>query len=424
MAQKIETLKNGLRVVTSEMPHMESVSIGVWVGVGSRYETEKENGVSHFLEHILFKGSQNRTGKQISEEVEGRGGVLNAFTGEEYTCYYFKVPSIHFEKAFEILSDMFLTPAFDETEIKKEKEVVYEEINMYLDQPAQHVHELFNELLWPNQPMGRMILGTPKTLKDLTPSEIAGYKNRGYVPEKIVISVAGKVTHNAVLAEVKKYFPQDHAQPPVEYLKVHEEQSKPECVFQEKNTEQYHLCLGVRSYYRNHPNRYAQRLLSIALGENMSSRLFQEIREERGLAYDINTSVNRFYDTGFFNISAGLEKTKLTEALSVILKELEKLKNDLMDEKELERAKEYFLGQFMLSLEKTMNNMLWAGENLLCSGNIPTKEEIVQKIQAVTPQKIREVSQEIFVDKKLNMALIGPKLEKNNIVSKLHFNGH
>lgn len=418
---KTDTLPNGLRVVTSEMPHMESVSIGFWVGVGSRYETPKENGASHFLEHILFKGSKNRTGKQISEEVEGRGGILNAFTGEEYTCYYFKVPSFHFEKSFEILSDMFLYPAFDKVEINKEKEVVYEEINMYLDQPSQHVHELFNQLLWPEQPLGRMILGTQDTLSKLSPADIAGYKNSAYVPEKIVISVAGKVTHEEVMKATQQWFPANGSQPAKEYLPVTDAQTKPEALLHEKGTEQFHLCLGVRGYQRKHPKRYAQRLLSIALGENMSSRLFQEIREERGLAYDVNSSVSRFYDTGFFNVSSGLEKTKLKEAISVIFKELNKVKETQMDEAEVNRAKEYFLGQFMLSLEKTMNNMLWTGENLLCGEEIPTKEEVIKNIKAVTPKEIQEVAQEHFVNEKLNMALIGPIKNKEEILAELHF---
>ncbi len=418
---KIDALDNGLRVVTHEMPHMESVSIGFWVGTGSRYETEKENGVSHFLEHILFKGSKSRTGRQISEEIEGRGGVLNAFTGEEYTCFYFKVPSIHFEKAFEILSDMFLNPAFDETEINKEKEVVYEEINMYLDQPSQHVHELFNHLLWPNQPLGQMILGTPKTLSNLSPNDIAQYKEKTYVPNQTVVAVAGKVTHAEVMNATSQWFPQNGNQPKMNFDPSHENQSKPESLFNEKKTEQFHLCVGVRGYERNHPKRYAQRLLSIALGENMSSRLFQEIREERGLAYDVNSSVSRFYDTGFFNVSAGLEKKKLKEALVVILKEMGKIKADKMGEDELGRAKEYFIGQFMLSLEKTMNNMLWVGENLLCGDEIPEREEIIKNIKSVTAEDIQEVAQELFVNEKLNMALIGPVKSKDEIVSELHF---
>lgn len=419
---QIATLENGLRVVTTEMPLMESVSIGFWVGMGSRYEAPEENGVSHFLEHILFKGSKSRTGKQISEAIEGRGGVLNAFTGEEYTCYYFKVPSIHFEKSFEILADMFLHPAFDEAEIKKEKEVVYEEINMYLDQPAQQVHELFNELLWPNQPLGRMILGTQKTLSQLFPQAIAEYKTKGYVPQKTVISVAGKVTHEMVLRVTKKWFPaKESGKPTVLYQQAFETQQKPEALFHEKKTEQFHLCLGVRGYERKHPKRYAQRLLSIALGENMSSRLFQQIREERGLAYDINCSVSRFYDAGFFNVSAGLEKTKLKEAITLILKELKKIKEEKMSEEELTRAKEYFLGQFLLSLEKTMNNMLWAGENLLCSDEIPSREAVLKNIQSVTPEQIQDVAQELFINEKLNLALIGPVKNKEEILSELHF---
>jgi len=418
---KITILDNGLRVITCEMPHMESVSIGVWVGVGSRYETEEQSGVSHFLEHILFKGTKTRTGKEISEEVEGRGGSLNAFTGEEYTCYYFKVPGHHFKKGFEILSDMFLNPSLDEEEIKKEKEVVFEEINMYLDQPAQHVHELFNELLWPEQPLGRMILGSPETLKKLSPKSIADYKNWGYIPPKTVIAVAGKVTHDQVIEETKRHFPSDGAKEIPTFKAVIESQKKPEAKLLEKGTEQFHLCVGLRAYPREHPHRYAQRLLSIALGENMSSRLFQEIREERGLAYDIHSSVSRYHDTGLFTVSAGLEKKKLKDALAVILKEMGKIKENLISDEELRRAKEYYIGQLVLGLEKTMNSMLWVGENFVCSDQVLTKEEVIEKIQEVDCEQIRNVAQELFTDERLNLSLIGPIKDKNDILSELHF---
>lgn len=418
---KITILDNGLRVITCEMPHMESVSIGIWVGVGSRYETERQSGVSHFLEHILFKGTRNRTGKEISQEIEGRGGALNAFTGEEYTCYYFKVPGHHFNKAFEILSDMYLNPAFDKEEIRKEKEVVYEEINMYVDQPSQHVHDIFNQLLWPDQPLGRMILGSQETLKALSPDDIAGYKNQGYIPQKTVIAVAGKVTHENVIEETKKYFSMDAGAEFPAFKPVLESQKKPEATFLEKKTEQFHLCLGVRSYPREHPERYAQRLLSIALGENMSSRLFQEIREQRGLAYDIHSSVSRYYDTGIFTVSAGLEKKKLLDAVKVILKQLGKLKKELLSEEELNRAKEYYIGQLEIGLEKTMNNMLWLGENLLCADKVLTKEEVIEKIQEVNVEQVRHVAQELFVNSKLNLSLIGPVKNRDEILSELHF---
>lgn len=418
---KITILDNGLRVITCEMPHMESVSIGVWVGVGSRYETEEQSGVSHFLEHILFKGTKNRTGKEISEEIEGRGGALNAFTGEEYTCYYFKVPGHHFNKGFEILSDMFLNPSLDEEEINKEKEVVFEEINMYLDQPAQHVHELFNELLWPEQPLGRMILGSPETLKKLSPQSIADYKNWGYIPQKTVIAVAGRVTHDQVIEETKRHFPSDGAKEIPTFKAVIENQKKPEAKLLEKGTEQFHLCVGLRAYPREHPHRYAQRLLSIALGENMSSRLFQEIREERGLAYDIHSSVSRYYDTGLFTVSAGLEKKKLKDALVVILKEMSKIKENLISDEELGRAKEYYIGQLVLGLEKTMNSMLWVGENFVCSDQVLTKEEVIEKIQEVDREQVRKVAQELFTDERLNLSLIGPIKDKNDILSELHF---
>jgi len=316
---------------------------------------------------------------------------------------------------------MFLNPSLDEEEIKKEKEVVFEEINMYLDQPAQHVHELFNELLWPDQPLGRMILGSPETLKKLSPQSIADYKNWSYIPPKTVIAVAGKVTHDQVIEETKRHFPSDGAKEIPTFKAVIENQKKPEAKLLEKGTEQFHLCVGLRAYPREHPHRYAQRLLSIALGENMSSRLFQEIREERGLAYDIHSSVSRYYDTGLFTVSAGLEKKKLKDALAVILKEMGKIKENLISDEELRRAKEYYIGQLVLGLEKTMNSMLWVGENFVCSDQVLTKEEVIEKIQEVDVEQIRNVAQELFTDERLNLSLIGPIKDKNDILSELHF---
>lgn len=418
---KITILDNQLRIITCEMPHMESVAMGIWVGVGSRYETFEKSGISHFIEHLLFKGTAKRTGKEISQEIEGRGGILNAFTGEEYTCYYFKVSGKHFAHAFEILCDMYVNPAFSEEEIQKEREVILEEIRMYLDQPAQHVQELFSELLWPKHPLGKLIIGTPESLAAIQRPDICEHKNRYYIPQKTVIAVAGKITHEEVVEATKQHIQTAPSNEIPSFQAVAEDQKKPEATFYEKETEQFHVCLGVRSYPREHQDRYALRLLSTLLGENMSSRLFQEVREKHGLAYDIHSSTSRFYDTGSFTVSAGVEKKKLKKALAVILSELGKFKKDSVSDEELIRAKEYCVGQLVLGLEKTMNNMLWVGENLLCSDKVMTMQEMIDKIQEVDVAQIRKVAQDIFVNSKLNLALIGPVKNKSELLSELHF---
>lgn len=407
--KQISTHESGVRVVTYEMPYMNSVSVGIWVGTGGRNEQDDISGISHFIEHLLFKGTQKRNNVEISQAIEGLGGVLNAFTGEEYTCYLAKVLSEYFDVTFDVLWDMVTNTVFSDKDIEKEKSVIKEEINMYLDLPGQYVHDLLNNLMWPNQPLGRILIGTEQTVDALNNDSIVAYKNQYYQPSNIVIAVAGDIKHDAVYNTVLSYlnvYSSNEDIPPVE--PVREDQHSPESFVMQKDTEQTHLALGIRAYPRNHKDRYILKVLNTILGENMSSRLFQTIREDHGLAYSIHSSIERFRDTGALVISAGVEERNLIKCIELIMSELLKLKTQLVSDDELKRAKKYCVGQLSLGLEKTMNIMIWLGENLLCTGDVKEIDEILEGIKQVTATDIQRVCETLFVDQRLNLAVIGP----------------
>lgn len=406
---QISTHPNGLRLITYHMPHMNSASIGIWVGAGGRNETNELSGMSHFIEHLVFKGTKKREGNEISQAIEGLGGVLNAFTGEEYTCYYSKVLSEYFPVTFDVLWDMVINTYFVNDNIEKEKLVVKEEINMYYDLPAQYVHDLLNEILWPDQPLGKMLIGTVETIDGLTNDKILGYKNEYYKLNNIVVAVAGKNTHDEVKDIVFKYMDEYSSQskPPVASAVI-ENQQKPICLVSKKDTEQVHLAIGVRAFHREHEDKYALKVLNTIFGENMSSRLFQVIREKHGLAYSIHSSIDRFKDTGSLTISAGTEEQKLNKMLELIIQEMDNLKKNPVTLDELDRAKKYLVGQLSLGLEKTMNIMMWLGESILCENKVTDIDEILNRIRQVTIDDIQRISNVLFQNNRLNLAIIGP----------------
>ena len=405
---RVAKLPSGLRIITLEMPAMESVSLGIWVGAGGRYEKLRLNGVSHFLEHLLFKGTTRRSARQLSESIESVGGSLNGFTGEEYTCYTAKVLRRDLRRAADVLFDMYLHASLRPEDVERERTVIREEINMYLDIPQQHVSDLFNAVLWPGQPLGRPLVGTAKTVGALMPENLIDYRARHYVPGNTVVAAAGKVAHEDLVGIVERLSPRAGARPVPRFSLAAEVQRRPAFLLCDKKTEQTHLCVGVRGYRREHPDRYALHLLSIALGENMSSRLFQRVRERHGLAYAINSAVVRYRDTGAFSVYAGVENGKFLRALSLILKELAAVRDRGLRPIELARAKEYWIGQFSMELEKTDRNMVGIGEALLLTGRVLTKEEILSNIATVTVDDVQRVARDIFRDGRLNLAAIGP----------------
>ena len=412
------TLDNGLRIVTYSMPKMRSVSMGVWVRIGARYETFQNKGIAHYLEHMVFKGTKNYSCRQLKESIEGVGGSLNGFTSEEATCYLAKLPHQHLPMASDILFDMVMNPVISSSDTEKERAVILEEIKMYQDLPQSRVYDLLDGLLWPKQVLGMSVLGVPESVSNITREDISGFRKRYYTSSNIVVSAAGSFSHKDIVHWIKEKFRSVSVGQRNDFLRAHQAQKRPQLDILAKDTEQTHLALGFHSYRKDHPLRYALDLLHIIMGANMSSRLFNEIRENKGLAYEIGTAVKRYSDTGLFLIHAGINNNKVLEAIKLILKELKDITDKLVSFDELRRAKEFALGQLMLSLEDTMDNMLWIGESVVSLDKVYSLKEIIKGIQTVSRKDIRIVSQEIIKGEHLNLAVIGPVKKNKNLILK------
>ncbi len=407
------TLPNGLRIVALPMKERLSVAIGIWVGIGGRHETNPESGVSHFLEHIVFKGTHTRSAKDIKESIEGAGGSLNAFTSEEYTCFLAKTSSRHFDNAFDVLADMVLNATITEVDVTKERTVILEEIKMTQDQPANLVEELLSELVWPNHSLGRPLAGTLESVGALTVPQIRGYRDRYYRPSRITVVAAGDIQMKHLVELSHGRFgsiAKGSATPKSDRFRCH--QTKPAVKLFHKDTAETHLALAVHALPKSHPDECAMDVLSILLGGNMSSRLFHEVREERGLAYDIGSSVRKYNETGIFGVEAGVDGTKFLEATKVILSELHRVTSELVKPGELQRAKDFYLGQLELGLENSMNQMLWAGESMMTTGKVRNVAEVQAKVSRVQLHDLRRVARHLFRDKHLNLAVVGPDTRK------------
>ncbi len=404
----VTRLPNGLTVATAEMPHMASVSLGLWAAVGSRAETAAQNGTAHFIEHMLFKGTQHRSAKKISQDVEGVGGYLNAFTAEENTCFYSRARHDRFAELLDVLADMYLHSVFAPVELGKERKVINEEIAMYMDQPAQRVQELLNEILWPDQPLGRPITGTHRSIEPLNRATLLSFLRAHYGTSSTLITAAGRVRHAEVVRAVKRIAPRfPDGKRPV-FAPADDRQSAPRVRLLSKKTEQTQLALGIRTCSRHDDRRHALRLLNVILGENMSSRLFQIVREDRGLAYSIYSTTSFFDDVGDLVITAGLEADKLPQVLKLIVRELRRLKETPPTAGELRRARDYLMGQLDLSLESTEHQMTWIGEQLLGYGQIIPPEAVKARYAAVTAAQIRAAARDFFRPDRLNLALVSP----------------
>ncbi len=414
-------LDNGLKVVTYNMPRMQSVALGIWIKVGSRYEADESRGIAHYLEHLLFKGSKKYSCHKIKESIEGVGGSLNGFTTEELSCYMVKLPSCYLSLSLNILSDMVLNPDLLPKELEKERTVILEEIKMYKDQPQNYVHELLDELLWPKQPLGQGILGTYEVISKIQKDQILRFHREFYAPNNIIISAAGLLDHKQLVKSVGKIFLSSKEKKINSFLAAQEKQKQPQLRVFHKDTEQTHLALGFHGFKRGHPQRHVLGILHTILGANMSSRLFNELREKRGLAYEIGTQVRCFYDTGVFLVHAGIDNNRVIVALNIILKELKKIKDKMVNNNEFRRAKEFYLGQLMLALEDTMDHMLWIGETTATLDKTYSFEDIVKEVGKIKKDDIRMVAKQIFKDSKLNLALIGPLKDKEgSIYNRLH----
>jgi len=416
---QVARLDNRLQVATAVMPSMQSATVGVWITVGGRHEPARLCGISHFIEHLLFKGTRRRTAKQISQEVEGIGGYLNAFTSEEHTCYFAKASADKLGLLLDVLLDIYTEPRFAPADLAKEREVIKEEIQMYLDRPDQHVHELLNELLWPGQPLGRPLTGTLKSMNAISRRDALAYKSRHYVSDNTLIAVAGPVQHAAITEMADKVTAHIRPGHRGRFSPARESRRGPLLQLHAKDTEQTHVALAVHTFSRYDLRRYALKLLNVILGENMSSRLFQAVRERHGLAYAISSATSYFADSGALVISAGLDNAHLRKALRVISRELSRLAAKPPSAAELRRAKDYAIGQMRLSLESTSNQMMWVGEHLLGYGEVLDPEKIVRRLQAVTADEVQTVARALLRTPRLRLAVIGPQKDAKAIEREL-----
>ncbi|MDD5092923.1 MAG: pitrilysin family protein [Dehalococcoidia bacterium] len=409
-------LNNGLRIVTGHMPHVRSVSICIFVGAGSRYELPDQAGISHFVEHLLFKGTQRRPEAQtISEAIEGVGGVLNGGTDKEMTVYWAKVARPHLELAFDVLGDMIRCSRFDPVETEKERQVIIEEINMSMDSPQQRVSMLIDEVIWPDQTLGRDVAGSKETVSSLTRETLFDYHARQYTPSGIVVAVAGDIRHEDVVLTADRTFGDWAATTPGLWFPAEDSQEEPRYRKEFRDTEQSHLCLALRGLSNSHPDRFNFDMLNVVLGGGMSSRLFLELRERKGLVYDIHSYVSHFLDSGSLTIYAGVEPKNIEATIAVILEELAKLKARDIREEEFAKVKEMAKGRLLLGMEDTRSVSGWIGSQELLLGEIKTIDEMVSIIDAITIDGLRRVAENLFQPKGLSMAIVGPKSDEGRI---------
>ena len=414
-----ELLPNGLTVITEAMPQVRSVSVGIWIKTGSRREAPEQNGISHFIEHMLFKGTSNRTAEEIARSVDSIGGHLDAFTAKECVCFNTKVLDEHLPIAFQVLSDLLLNPLFNEGDIVRERGVVLEELKMDEDNPDYLVHELFTQNFWKDHPLGKPILGTRETVKRLEQKALWDYFRRVYVPNNMIISAAGNLNHQQVVDLVSRPYasvkacPDDHTDPtPVPHSRI--------TLRNKKTLEQVHLCLGVPSYPLSHERRYACYLLNTLLGGGMSSRLFQNIRERQGLAYAVFSELNPYRDTGCLSVYAGTSSESACQVVDLILREFRDLKANPVPPEELRRAKDHLKGSLMLSLESTTSRMSNLARQEMYFGKFFSLDEIVTKIELVTAEELQAVAMEFFDSRQIAVTVLGNldglKIERDQLV--------
>ena len=419
---KKSKLKNGLRIITVPVKGTSTVTVLVVVGTGSKNENEKNRGISHFLEHMFFKGTKKRpTALDVSKELDKVGGAYNAFTGKECTGFWAKVDNRHCDLALDVLSDMLLNSKFDNKEIDKERGTILEELNMYLDNPMARVSDLFENLLYQNQPLGYDELGNKKTIKSVKRKDFVSYYKKYYQGQNIIIAIAGNFKEKEVINLSKKYFSKLEKSIIKTNRETFDKQSKPKILIEYKKTDQTHLHLGVRGYNSTNQNRYALSILSIILGGNMSSRLFISIREHNGLAYYIHTSAVDYKDVGYFSAQSGVNNEKCLEAIKIILDEFKKVKEEKVSAEEIKRAKDYLKGRTNIALESSDAMASFVANQEMDTGKILTPEEKFAKIDAVTADDLQRVANDIFVDRKLNLALIGPFKNKKEFEKILKF---
>lgn len=415
MEAKLTKLDNGLRVITATNPDVDSVALGVFVGVGSRHESARNAGMSHFVEHLLFKGTPRRTARRITQEIEGRGGYMNAYTQEESTCYYVRVTKEEFGRAFDVLSDMYLNPLLKPKDVEKERGVIIEEIKMYRDQPGHLVQEMLGEALWLNHPLGRSVAGSPESLRRAGRDDVADFKRHRYVPGNTVIAAAGNAGHEQCVSLAREFAAGMSGGKSGSFRKVTPDVPQLDLSLCQKDIKQSHLALGFRlPFGRSDGRRYALRLLSAALGENMSSRLFQVVRERHGLAYSVHSGIHLFKDSGALIVSAGLDTSRQEKAVRLIAGEIDGIRKKPLGRAELNRARVYVSGHLRLGLESTSHQMSWLGENVLAHGRVVSPREALDGLNAVTAEDIHELAEQILRTSATSLALVSPSIPEGS----------
>ncbi|HPN54927.1 MAG TPA: pitrilysin family protein [Candidatus Moranbacteria bacterium] len=413
MNYKKTVLKNGLRIITVPMKGTETATVMLMVNAGSRFESEKQAGLSHFVEHMLFKGTEKRpTTQHISEELDAIGGEFNAFTSKDKTLYYAKADSKHIGTAFDVLTDMFLNSKIEQKEIDRESGTIIQELNMYEDDPRRMVGDKMEELLYKNSALGREIIGYKETIKKFKRQNFVDYMKKHYTASGTVVCVAGKFNEKETIRKIREYLGQMPKGKANSFQKIVEKQKNPEASIKFKKTDQTHFVIANRAYNNNHKNRYALSLLAIILGGNMSSRLFREVRERRGLAYSVHTGIESYQDCGYIATQAGVEHNKLAETIEIILGEYKKIAATGVSEKELKRAKDFVKGKGVMGFEASDEVAAFFISQEFEKKKIMTLEELFAKIDAVTIRDILRVAKDVFKKNKLNLAIIG--LQKDN----------
>jgi predicted Zn-dependent peptidase len=400
-----DVLPNGLRLLTERMPHVRSVSIGVWLARGSRHEPQEQSGIAHFVEHMLFKGTATRSAEDIAQTIDSIGGQMDAFTAKEYASYYIKVLDEHLPRALEVLADIVMRPAFAAEDIEREKKVVLEEIKMVEDTPDDLVHELFTEAFWEGHPLGRPILGTKDTVESLTQDGLRRYFSSVYTAPHLIVAAVGNVDHAAVRELVMKAFdglpatsePLDDAPPSV----------VPRVIVRTKELEQSHVVLGTNAYQQDHSDRYTSYVLNTILGGSMSSRLFQNVREKRGLAYAVFSGMSAYRDAGSMTIYAGCANDAVSELIDVVIVELRRMKDERLPDAELQRAKDHLKGSLMLNLESTSSRMSHLARQEIYFDRHFGLDETLEGVERVTQDDILRVARDLFANEGLAATVLG-----------------
>jgi predicted Zn-dependent peptidase len=412
-------LKNGVRILSEKLEHFRSVSLGIWVNVGSREEKAQENGISHFIEHMIFKGTQSRNSLEIAKQLDAIGGLSNAFTGKETTCFHSRVLDKHFSSLAEILLDIFLNSAFDPVEMDRERQVILQEINMVEDTPDEQVHVLFNHLFWMKHPLGMSILGTGETVSGIDKESILHYIKKFYTPDRITIAAAGNIDHDVLLGYFQPLFesiePTHESHPRI----VPDIHGGVLCHY--KETEQVHICLGGKAPHLSSDRRFAGAILNTILGGSMSSRLFQEIREKRGLAYSVYSFLSGYIDTGLLGVYVGTDPKEVNSVLGLVNREIKRILKGELSESDLAEAREHLIGGILLGAESPDSRMMRLAKNEYVFGRYVDFDEMVAKLEKVTIEDMIAIAKETFRDQAVSLVVLGPTKEEDLDLDCLNF---